>query len=142
MTAVTNAVAGAPGQPTHEELGRLHIHDRVVEKIAGWAAREIAEAGSAAPRLLGRSLPGAGRFGIRRTDLDAAANASAQIEGSATRIELSISVRWPASIPEVTAQVRDRVRTRVSDLTGLRVQEVGIIVTDLVADRGSGNRVH
>ncbi len=142
MTAMTNAATGAPGQPAHGELGRLHIHDRVVEKIAGWAAREVAEAGSATPRLLGRSLPVAGRFGIRRTDLGAAANATAHIQGSATRIELSISVRWPASIPEVTAQVRDRVRTRVSDLTGLRVQEVGIIVTDLVTNRGSGSRVH
>ncbi|MFU8875302.1 Asp23/Gls24 family envelope stress response protein [Micromonospora sp. SL4-19] len=142
MTAATHAAAGGPGQPTHGELGRLHIHDRVVEKIAGQAAREVAEAGSAKPRVLGRSLPGAGRFGARRTDLDAAATASAQIEGSVTRIELSISVRWPACLPEVTAQVRDRVRTRVSDLTGLRVQEVGIFVTDLVTGPGAGRRVH
>ncbi|MFU8853219.1 Asp23/Gls24 family envelope stress response protein [Micromonospora sp. SL1-18] len=141
MTAMTDAGAGGPGQPTHEELGRLHIHDRVVEKIAARAAREIAEAGKATPRVLGRSLPGAGRFGIRRADLGAAANASAHIEGSVTRIELSISVRWPASIPEVTAQVRDRVQTRVSELTGLRVQEVGITVTDLVTDRATGGRV-
>ena len=139
---MTEAVAGGPGQPAHEELGRLNIQDRVVEKIAARAAREIAEAGSATPRVLGRSLPGAGRFGIRRADLDAAAKASAYIEGSATRIELSISVRWPASIPEVTARVRDRVRARVSDLTGLRVQEVEITVTDLVTDRAAGSRVH
>ncbi|MEU2613891.1 Asp23/Gls24 family envelope stress response protein [Micromonospora sp. NPDC007271] len=139
---MTDAVSGGPGQPPQEELGRLHIHDRVVEKIAARAAREIAEAGSATPRVLGRSLPGAGRFGIRRADLEAAGKASAYIEGSATRIELSISVRWPASIPEVTAQVRERVRARVSDLTGLRVQEVGITVTDLVTDPAAGRRVH
>ncbi len=142
MTAATDAVTGEPGRSPNEELGRLHIHDRVVEKIAARAAQEIAEAGSATPRVLGRSLPGAGRFGIRRTDQEAAGKASAYIEGSATRIELTISVRWPASIPEVTAQVRDRVRTRVSDLTGLRVQEVGITVTDLVTDRADGRRVH
>jgi len=139
VTAVTNTMAGGSAQPVGGDLGRLRIHDRVVEKIAGQAAREVAGAGSARPRVLGRSLPG---FGVRRTDLDAAANASASIEGSVTRIELSISVRWPASIPEVTAQVRDRVRTRVSDLTGLRVQEVGITVTDLVTDRPPGRRVH
>ncbi|WP_089009696.1 Asp23/Gls24 family envelope stress response protein [Micromonospora viridifaciens] len=139
---MTDVVSGGPGQPAQEELGRLHIHDRVVEKIAARAAREIAEAGSATPRVLGRSLPGAGRFGIRRTDLDTAGKASAYIEGSVTRIELSISVRWPASLPEVTAQVRDRVRTRVSELTGLRVQEVGITVTDLVTDRAGRARVH
>ncbi|OKI57853.1 Asp23/Gls24 family envelope stress response protein [Micromonospora sp. CB01531] len=141
MTAVTEAPAGGSA-PAHGGLGRLHIHDRVVEKIAAQAAREVAEAGSARPRVLGRSLPGAGRFGIRRADQGAAATASAAIEGSVTRIELSISVRWPASIPEVTARVRDRVRTRVSDLTGLRVQEVGITVTDLVTDRTPASRVH
>ena len=141
MTAVTDPVAGGSDQ-LEEDLGRLHIHDRVVEKIAARAAQEIAEAGSAAPRILGRSLPGAGRLGIRRTDPDAAGKASAHVEGSVTRIDLSISVRWPACIPEVTALVRERVRTRVSDLTGLRVQEVGITVTDLVTDRATGSRVH
>ncbi|MFD2766252.1 Asp23/Gls24 family envelope stress response protein [Micromonospora eburnea] len=140
MTAVTDTAAGGLGQ--RAELGKLHIHDRVVEKIAARAAQEIADAGSASPRVLGRALPGAGRFGIRRADLDAAASASAYKEDSVTRIELSISVRWPASIPDVTAQVRDHVRTRVSDLTGLQVHEVGITVTDLVTGGAAGSRVH
>ena len=47
-------------------------------------------------------------------------------------LDLSISVRWPASVPEVTSAVRDRVRRRVRALTGLTVSDVDISVTDLV----------
>ena len=47
-------------------------------------------------------------------------------------LELWISVRWPSSVPEVTNAVREHVRGRVSELTGLTVTEVAISVTDLV----------
>jgi uncharacterized alkaline shock family protein YloU len=49
-------------------------------------------------------------------------------------VNLEISVRWPASVPEVTAQVRKHVRERVSELTGLDVDEVHIVVSDLATD--------
>ena len=47
---------------------------------------------------------------------------------------LEISVRWPASVPEVTGQVRQHVRDRVRELTGLDVDEVHIVVADLATD--------
>ncbi|MFI7604258.1 Asp23/Gls24 family envelope stress response protein [Micromonospora sp. NPDC049366] len=132
---------GVSSRSEDEYLGRLHIHDRVVEKIAARAAREIAEAGSAAPRVLGRTLPWSGRLGTRSADLDAPPKASVEVEGSVSRIELSIGVRWPASIPDVAARVRDQVRTRVSHLTGLHVQEVEITVDDLILNQAPRARV-
>jgi uncharacterized alkaline shock family protein YloU len=47
-------------------------------------------------------------------------------------LDLWISVRWPASVPAVTSAVREHIRGRVSELTGLAVAEVTISVTDLV----------
>ena len=47
-------------------------------------------------------------------------------------LELSISVRWPASVPAVSSAVREHVRSRVGELNGLTVSEVSISVTDLV----------
>ncbi|MFC3499690.1 Asp23/Gls24 family envelope stress response protein [Micromonospora krabiensis] len=131
----------ASGRPDEEYLGRLQIHDRVVAKIAARAAREVAEAGSAAPRVLGRTLPWSGRLGTRDSDLDAPPKAAVEVEGSVSRIELSIGVRWPASIPDVAEWVRDQVRTRVSHLTGLRVQEVEITVDDLILNQAPRARV-
>jgi uncharacterized alkaline shock family protein YloU len=110
----------------------ISIDDRVVEKMAARAAVEIPDAGGAAPRVLGRSLPGAGAFGTRQTSLTALPRVSADVDGSIVILDLSISVRWPASVPEVSSAVREHVRSRVSDLTGLTVTEVVISVTDLV----------
>ncbi len=114
------------------ELGMISISESVVAKLASRAAVEIPDAGAAAPRLLGRSLSGAGGLGVRETSLTSLPKTSAHVDGSVALVKLEISVRWPASVPAVTVAVRDHVRSRVSELTGLSVAEVTIRVSDLV----------
>jgi uncharacterized alkaline shock family protein YloU len=134
MTADTghrSAVADFPVGRT--ELGSISISDRVVEKLASAAAAEIPDAGAAAPRVLGHSMTVAGALGSRQTSLTGLPKATADVDGSIVVLDLSISVRWPASVPEVSSAVREHVRARVSELTGLTVTDVSISVTDLVA---------
>ncbi len=57
-----------------------------------------------------------------------------RVDGSKAFVTLEISVRWPASVPEITRQVRSHVRNRVRELTGLDVNEVHITVADLATD--------
>ncbi|HEY0165572.1 MAG TPA: Asp23/Gls24 family envelope stress response protein [Jatrophihabitans sp.] len=137
-TAVTESPAGPPGAPPpsgvgRTELGTITLSESVVAKLAARAAMEIPDAGAAAPRLLGRSLSGAG---VRPTSLTSLPKASAHVDGSVALIKLELSVRWPASVPAVTAAVREHVRTRVADLTGLIVAEVTLHVSALVTDLG------
>jgi len=139
-TAIQPAVSGsAPGR---NELGMISINDRVVEKMAARAAVEIPDAGAAASRFLGRSMAGASALGARQTSLTALPKASADVDGSLVNLDLSISVRWPASVPEVSSAVRENVRRRVSELAGLTVSEVSISVTDLVTELPAPPRVH
>jgi len=114
----------------------------VVAKIASRAAAEEPDAGAAAPRLLRKSLAGAGRLGLRDTSITELPKTSAHVDGSTVIVELTISVRWPCSVPAVTQAVRHRVRTRVAALTGLHVVEVNIAVTDLATHRAPPPRVH
>ena len=116
------------------ELGTISIADGVVSKIAARAAAENPDAGAAAARMLGRGVPGAGHMGVRGTDLEALPKTSVEVDGSKAFVNLEISVRWPASVAEITAQVRRHVRDRVRELTGLDVDEVHIIVADLATD--------
>jgi uncharacterized alkaline shock family protein YloU len=116
------------------ELGQIIIADSVVTKIAAQAAAENPDAGAAAARVLGRSVPGAGRLGVRGTDLSALPKTSVEVDGSKAFITLEIAVRWPASVLEVTRQVRRHVRDRVQELAGLEVDEVHIVVADLATD--------
>jgi uncharacterized alkaline shock family protein YloU len=143
MTAGPAAGLAVPGSPAgRTELGMISINDRVVEKMAARAAAEIPDAGAAAPRVLGRSVTGAAALGARTTSLTALPKASADVDGSIVILDLSISVRWPASVPEVASAVREHVRSRVKELTGLTVAEVSISVTDLATRLPGPSRVH
>ena len=123
------------------DLGTISIGARVVSKIAARAAVEVPDAGAAAMRVLGRTVPGAGHLGVRGTDLDGLPKTSADVDGTKAFIEMELSIRWPASIPEVTGRVRTKVRDRVSELTGLSVDEVRISVGDLVTHISAPPRV-
>jgi uncharacterized alkaline shock family protein YloU len=117
------------------ELGTIMIADGVVTKIAARAAAENPDAGAAAARMLGRAVPAAGRLpGVRSTDLGGLPKTTVDVDGSKAYVSLELSVRWPASVPEVTAQVRRHVRSRVREMAGLDVDEVDIVVADLVTD--------
>jgi|SRR6185312_2396913 len=123
------------------ELGTVSIADGVVTKIAARAAAENPAAGAAAARMLGRVVPGAGHLGVRGTDLQALPKTSVDVDGSKAFVTLEISVRWPASVPDVTAQVRSHVRDRIRELAGLDADEVHIVVADLATDIAPPPRV-
>jgi uncharacterized alkaline shock family protein YloU len=123
------------------ELGTISIADGAVTKIAARAAAENPDAGAAAARMLGRIVPGAGHLGVRGTDLQGLPKTSVDVDGSKAFVTLELSVRWPASVPDVTAQVRHHVRDRVRELTGLDVAEVHIVVADLATDIAPPPRV-
>ncbi|MEV8517983.1 Asp23/Gls24 family envelope stress response protein [Dactylosporangium sp. NPDC051484] len=136
-------MTAAPQPPTVEEVpdqaddtvpGSITIADTVVAKLASRAVLETADAGAAAARLLGQVIPGAGHLGFRQTNLTGLPKASAQVNGNVAFIDLAISVRWPASVPQVTAAVRQHVRERLTALTGLTIAEARIAVTDLVTE--------
>lgn len=122
-------------------LGRIDISDSVVAKIAGRAALEHPDAGAAATTLLGVTLPGAGLLGTKTTDLHELPKTSATVDGSVATVELTLSVRWPKSVAQVTGAVRDHVRGRLTELTGLDVTEVRISVTDLATTFAAPPRV-
>ncbi|WP_433605398.1 Asp23/Gls24 family envelope stress response protein [Dactylosporangium sp. CA-139114] len=108
-----------PGHPqlhaAEQPPGSITVAERVVAKLAARAALELPDAVATARRVLGRARP----------------KASARVAGDVAVIDLEISVRWPASVPRVTAAVRRHVRERLTSLTGLTIAEVRIVVTDL-----------
>jgi uncharacterized alkaline shock family protein YloU len=140
MTAVADArrATAAETRPAmlagRNELGRITIADNVVTKIAAQAAAESPDAGAAAARVLGRTVPGAGQLGMRGTDLDALPKTTVQVDGSKVYVNLEIAVRWTASVTEVTGQLRRHVRERVRELAGLEADEVHIVVAGLATD--------
>jgi uncharacterized alkaline shock family protein YloU len=128
-------------RPGRNEMGAISISSGVVEKLAARAAVEVPDAGAAAPRIMGRSVSGIGAIGGRQTSMTGMPKTSAEVDGSTVVLDLSISVRWPASIPAVSRAVREHVRGQVTALTGLNVTDVSISVTDLATRRDDTRRV-
>ena len=119
------------------ELGRIEVSNRAVEKVAALAAVEIADAGGAAARMLGRALPGAGHLGIRGSGLDSLPKVSADVDGELGFLDVELAVRWPASVGQVTERVRQHLFVRVGELVGLQIREVNINVVDFITETPS-----
>jgi uncharacterized alkaline shock family protein YloU len=116
-----------------EHRGHTQIADRVLAKIAAHALSEIQDAGGAARRVLGVRL---GRDSMESTPW-----VTAKVDGGLAMLRMRISVAYPAPVREVTRRLRELVRTRVGELTGLDVREVDIEVARLLTTEPSRRRV-
>ncbi|MEP7161092.1 MAG: Asp23/Gls24 family envelope stress response protein [Dermatophilaceae bacterium] len=110
-----------------EERGSLVIANKVVERVATIAAREIGQVtdSRAGWTQMYRNLP----------------TATAKVAGGRARVNVEVAAAWPSSLPEVTAQVRDRVSERVTNLTGVTVVAVDVTVADVIRLETDARRV-
>ncbi|GAA3624497.1 Asp23/Gls24 family envelope stress response protein [Microlunatus ginsengisoli] len=99
--------------------GRLVIADKVVEKIAGQAASEVALAGGRSGGFLGLGAD---------TDFSARPAATVTLSGRQVAVALRLGVAYPTSIRAATEEVRRHVTRRVEGLTGLEVRRIDIAV--------------
>jgi uncharacterized alkaline shock family protein YloU len=128
------ADAAASGLGGEEGRGSTDISPAVVEKIAGRAAREVE----------GVSLMTAAGIAARIASLvgnEGGASATADVGQTTSAIDLTVSIRYPQPILETAERVRNHVKQRVHELTGLEVQEVDITVSQLDAVGSPRRRV-
>ena len=121
----------APVPP--EERGRLTVDDRVVEKVAGYAVTFVTDAAAAPRRVLGVNV-GAARA-------DDAASVHAQVQDDIASVHAAIAVRWPRSVQKVADEVRERIRSEVTAITGVRVDHVDVEVVSMTLPDAAERRV-
>jgi uncharacterized alkaline shock family protein YloU len=120
---------GQQQSPLQTEQGITRIEDSVVAKIAGIAAQEVegVRMGGGATQAIGgilSSVPGMGGGGEAR----GVAVEVGQIEAM---VDLTMTVLYGRSIPQISEAVRRNVINRVENLVGLNVTEVNITVNDV-----------
>ena len=114
--------------------GETSIAPRVVEKIATRAASEVDGVGGVVGAGLGRLLPWVTSEGRPR--------AGADVDQESVSVDISVHVRYPEPLVQVTDRLRRHLIERLGALTGLTVTEVNITVDRLVLpERGAGPRV-
>ncbi len=116
-----------------EERGRLTVDDRVVEKVAGYAVTFVTDAAAAPRRVLGVNIGGARP--------DDAASVQAQVQDDIASVQAAIAVRWPRSVQKVADEVRERIRSEVTAITGVRVDHVDVEVVSMTLPDSAEPRV-
>lgn len=110
-----------------EQRGKLHIHPRVVEKIAEAASLEVAgTARHEGSRLgFGSSLP----------------SSDAELAGLRAIVDVDIAAAWGSPLSEVTQAVRNKVALRLSELAAVQVDRANVRVSQVVVETEKPRRV-
>jgi uncharacterized alkaline shock family protein YloU len=115
--------------PLHTDRGSTTIQDSVVSKIAGIAAQEVdgirmgGGTSQAVSGLLGSITGGSGGGQTQ--------GVSVEVGQEETAIDLTLTVEYGKSIPQIAEAVRRNVANRVESLVGLRVTEVNLAVNNV-----------
>lgn len=125
--------ADASGSNDPGERGSLTIADRVIERVAGYAATQVEGASAAPRRVLGINI------GDARPDDEAAVRA--RVDGQTATVEATIAVEWPRSVLDVAQRLRSRVRDDVRHQTGVQVAHIDVDVVSLPAPVSRSRRV-
>lgn len=114
--------------PLQTERGSTHIEDSVVSKIAGIAAQEVdgVRMGGGTSQAFGGIISSVtGGSGSQ------ARGVSVEVGEIESAIDITLTVEYGKSIPQLAEAVRRNVINRVENLVGLNVTEVNISVNDV-----------
>ena len=116
--------------PLQTERGGTRIEDSVVSKIAGIAAQEVdgVRMGGGTSQAIGGLLSSVtGSTGSSSQ----ARGVSVEVGEVETAVDVTLTVAYGLSIPQVAEAVRRNIINRVENLVGLNVTEVNIAVNDV-----------
>ena len=123
--------SGSQDSPLKSERGNTTISNTVVSQIAGIAAQEVEKAqmgGSASAAVGGILQTVTGSSSGSRSNTR---GVSVEVGEEEAALDLTMTVEYGQSIPQIADAVRRNVINRVESLVGLRVTEVNILVSDV-----------
>jgi uncharacterized alkaline shock family protein YloU len=128
--------SGSQGSPLKGEMGNTTISNAVVSQIAGIAAQEVekVQMGGGATAAVGgflQSVTGSVTGGSTSGGGNFSRGVSVEVGEEEAAVDLTMAIEYGQSIPQLTDAARRNVINRVESLTGLRVTEVNITVSDV-----------
>jgi uncharacterized alkaline shock family protein YloU len=119
--------------PLKSEMGTTTISNSVVSQIAGIAAQETenVQMGGGATAAVGGLLQSVTDSVTGGGGANFSSGVSVEVGEEESAVDLTMTIEYGQSIPRITEAVRRNVINRVENLTGLRVNEVNITVTDV-----------
>lgn len=105
-------------------VGTVRVADEVVAVIAGLAATEVKGVSSIEGGISGNMVA---RKGIKALSK----GVRVTIDGNQVKVDMGLNLDYGYSIPEIGAQVQQKVRTAIENMTGMHVTDVNINVADV-----------
>jgi uncharacterized alkaline shock family protein YloU len=121
--------------PLEGEHGSTRIGDGVVSKIAGMAAGEVEGVymGGGASRTAGGVLESVTGSDSQKRGV------SVEVGRTEAAIDLTMGIEYGRNILDLVGQVRNRITQRVESLTGLRITELNVTVSDIIFQEGESD---
>ena len=112
------------------EIGEVKIADDVVAAIAALAASEVEGIAAISGSMTKEIVTKRGMKNLSR-------GIRIHVEDGKVRVEASITMEYGYSIPKTCAQVQERVKSAIENMTGLEVSEVNIRIVGLRIQKGN-----
>lgn len=102
-----------------QSIGKVQIADEVVAIIAGLAATETEGVASMNGHITNELVQRLGKKNLSK-------GVRIEVTEGVVRVDLSLYLKYGYSIPDTSAQVQEKVKTAIENMTGLTVSEVNI----------------
>jgi uncharacterized alkaline shock family protein YloU len=114
--------------PLESERGSTTIKDSVVSRIAGMAAGEVegVRMGGSVSRTAGGILESVTGSDSQKRGI------SVEVGRVEAAVDLTMGIEYGRNILELAEQVRGRITERVESLTGLRITELNVTVSEII----------
>jgi uncharacterized alkaline shock family protein YloU len=126
---MTEAQQRQQESPLRSDRGVTNIKDTVVSRIAGMAAGEVegVRMGGGASRSAGGLLES-----ITGSDSGSTRGVGVEVGTFETAIDLKMGIDYGKNILGTVGEVRQKITERVQNMTGLRVTELNVTISDIV----------
>ena len=105
-------------------IGEVQIASDVVSAIAGISAAEV----DGVQAMAGGSINDiAGKLGMKNYSK----GVRVTIAGDKAAVEISVTLKYGYSIPKTSANVQEKVKSAIENMTGLEVSDVNVSIADV-----------
>lgn len=108
----------------HSALGNIQIADEVIAVIAGIAATEV-EGVTAMNGNISRDF--VSRLGMKTLNK----GVRIKVEDAKVSVDLDMILEYGVSIPKVTSEIQEKVKSAIETMTGLEVADINIRISDV-----------
>ncbi len=107
-----------------DKMGVIRVADDVVSIIAGLAATEVEGVASMAGNITNEIVA---KTGIKNL----AKGIRVEVMDGIVTVDVNLNIRYGYSIPEVSGNVQDRVRTAIETMTGLEAGTINVRIASV-----------